>query len=68
MKVIATTTGHDGFVVRHEGDEFEMPEGAKGSWFKPAGGDPAPKAPRAPRSSGRAETIGELAREQADLA
>lgn len=36
MKVIATKTGFDGKRVRNVGDEFEMPEGSKGSWFVPA--------------------------------
>ena len=33
MKVIATKTGFDGKRVRNAGDEFEMPDGSKGSWF-----------------------------------
>lgn len=35
MRVIATALGFDGRDLRAEGDEFEMPDGAKGSWFKP---------------------------------
>lgn len=33
MKVIATKTGFDGKKVRVEGEEFEMPDGSKASWF-----------------------------------
>lgn len=36
MKVIATKVGFDGKRVRQPGDEFDMPEGSKGSWFVPA--------------------------------
>lgn len=35
MRVIATKRGYDGVVVREEGAEFDMPDGAKGSWFDP---------------------------------
>lgn len=35
MLVIATARGYDGFSTREEGEEFEMPFGAKGSWFQP---------------------------------
>ena len=34
MKVIATKQGYFG-KLRDVGDEFEVPEGTKGSWFKP---------------------------------
>lgn len=43
MKVIATKRGFDNVTIREEGDEFDMPEGAKGSWFKPVG-KPAKKS------------------------
>lgn len=67
MKVKATKRGYDGTRVIEEGEEFDMPEGAKGSWFKPVKGD-EPKPVKAPRGSGRAATVGELASEQSDLA
>lgn len=35
MKVIATKTGFDGKRIRNPGDEFEMPDGSKASWFVP---------------------------------
>lgn len=35
MKVIATATGFDGKKVRNAGDEFEMPDKSKASWFVP---------------------------------
>ena len=66
MKFIATKRGYDGFKVIEEGEEFEMPEGSKGSWFTPV--DAAPKPAKAARGSGRPATVGELAREQSDLA
>lgn len=35
MQVIATKEGYDGQVRRNPGEEFEMPDGSKGTWFKP---------------------------------
>ena len=35
MRVIAIKTGFFGNSLRREGTEFEVPEGAKGSWFVP---------------------------------
>lgn len=37
MKVIATARGFDNVAVREIGDEFDVPEGSKGSWFKAVG-------------------------------
>ena len=34
MKVIATKLGYFG-KLREPGDEFEVPDGTKGSWFEP---------------------------------
>ena len=34
MKVIATKLGYFGR-LRQPGDEFEVPDGTKGSWFQP---------------------------------
>lgn len=34
MKVIATKLGYFG-KLREPGDEFEVPDGANGSWFQP---------------------------------
>lgn len=45
MRVVATAVGHDGRAIRQPGDEFEMPDTARGSWFHPAGDelkDPSP--------------------------
>ena len=51
MKVIATKLGYLG-KLRHPGDEFEVPEGAKGSWFKPVPADePEAKPARGRRAS-----------------
>lgn len=33
MKVIATKQGWDGKAIRNPGDEFDMPDGSKASWF-----------------------------------
>lgn len=37
MRVIATNRGYDNVTTREPGDEFDMPEGAKGSWFRRVG-------------------------------
>ena len=37
VDVVATAEGYDGAAIRKEGEAFQMPEGATGSWFKPAG-------------------------------
>ena len=34
MKVLATKLGYFG-KLREPGDEFEVPDGTKGSWFQP---------------------------------
>ena len=41
-RVVATKRGHDGRIVREIGEEFDMPEGVKGSWFVPVGKAPPP--------------------------
>jgi hypothetical protein len=43
VDVIATARGWDGLAVRDPGEEFQMPEGATGSWFRPAHEAPAVK-------------------------
>jgi len=52
MLVIATAKGFFG-QYRNEGDEFEVPEDAKGSWFKPVDVPedeaPAVRRPRKPK-------------------
>lgn len=35
MQVVATGVGYDGLCIRNIGDEFPMPAGSSGSWFKP---------------------------------
>jgi len=40
MKVVALEKGYLGS-VREPGEEFDVPEGVKGSWFKPV-----PKTPK----------------------
>ena len=40
MRVVATAPGYFG-ALRVEGDEFDVPDGTKGSWFKPVAADVA---------------------------
>ena len=40
MRVVATAPGYFG-ALRVKGDEFEVPDGIKGSWFKPTAADVA---------------------------
>lgn len=35
MRVIAIQPGYDNVTLRKPGEVFEMPDGSKGSWFKP---------------------------------
>jgi hypothetical protein len=51
MKVVATKVGFDGKVLRQPGDAFEMPDGAKGSWFKPAPKEKTEQPARAPKGA-----------------
>ena len=51
MKVIALKPGYFGR-LRETGDEFEVPQGAKASWFAPAE-QPAGKKPQAERTAGK---------------
>ena len=44
MRVIATAVGYDNKALRQPGDEFEMPDGMKGSWFEPKDPPVAPPA------------------------
>lgn len=48
MKVIATAKGYSG-QVREVGDEFEVPDNARGSWFKPVKDDQPEAAKTAPQ-------------------
>lgn len=47
MKVVATKTGYHG-KIRQPGDEFDVPDKSKASWFEPVGGKKV-------RSKGEAE-------------
>lgn len=47
MRVQALKVGFAGGTLRHPGDVFDMPEGAKGSWFTPL--DKAPATGKAPK-------------------
>lgn len=46
MKVIATKKGYDGINVREPGEEFDMKDGAKGSWFEPVKAEPKAEEPK----------------------
>lgn len=35
MRVVATSQGYDGLAVRSVDEEFDMPNGSTGTWFKP---------------------------------
>ena len=51
MRVIATAVGFFDN-LRQKGDEFDVPEGAKGSWFKPVPADePEAKPTRGRKAS-----------------
>ena len=53
-RVVATQRGHDGRVVREIGEEFDMPDGVKGSWFVPVDNAPPP----APAPDPNAQPLG----------
>jgi hypothetical protein len=54
MRVIATAKGYFGG-LREPGDEFEVPDGAKGSWFAPVAAEDAKPAGKAKRKSAEPE-------------
>ena len=59
MKVIATKQGYFG-KLREPGDEFEVPDGTKGSWFQPVGqkaNGKGGKKPEAPASEKPADDL-----------
>lgn len=57
-KVRANQRGYFGGMVREAGDIFDVPDGAKASWWGPVGDDdaPAPAAPAAKRKP-KADTV-----------
>lgn len=57
MKVIALQRGYDNVAVREEGEEFDMPKGAKGTWFKPVEQKPARRG-AADADDGKADDTG----------
>lgn len=59
MKVIATKQGYFG-KLREPGDEFEVPDGTKGSWFQPVeqkANGKGGKKPEAPASEKPADDL-----------
>lgn len=59
MKVITLRTGYFGR-LREPGDEFEVPDGAQGSWFQPVEQKISSKEPKAPKTSSSKETANDL--------
>lgn len=60
MRVIATARGYDGINLREVGEEFDMPDGSKGSWFTPVEPEEKPQ-PTAKRGKGKAAADDDLA-------
>lgn len=56
MKVIATKLGYFA-KLRQPGEEFEVPNGVKGSWFKPVEQKAAGKKSDAPASEKPADDL-----------
>ena len=59
MKVIATKLGYFG-KLRQPGDEFDVPDGTKGSWFQPVeqkANGKGGKKPEAPASEKPADDL-----------
>lgn len=50
MRVIATKPGFSDY-LRQPGDVFEVPDGSKGSWFKPVEDEPSMPAARGRKAS-----------------
>jgi hypothetical protein len=61
MRVVATKQGYDNIKLREVGEEFEMPEGAKGSWFVPVA--KAKKAEAKDKSKAEPTTLTEIGRD-----
>lgn len=49
MKVKAIAMGYHGS-LREAGDEFNVPEGSKATWFEPVAAQEEKKAPKEPKS------------------
>lgn len=58
MKVIALKRGFFGRLIE-PGEEFEVPHGARGSWFAPAETKTPPKASKRPEA-GAEDSAGDL--------
>lgn len=59
MRVIATASGFFGS-LRQPNDEFDVPEGTKGSWFKPVQIDEPEAKPTRGRKPTQADPAGDL--------
>jgi hypothetical protein len=73
MRVIATARGYDNITTREIGDEFDMPDDAKGSWFAPKDAPVKSSKEDKPKAGKQSKTPSEAAKGdtsevQADLA
>ena len=59
MKVIATKLGYFG-KLREPGDEFEVPDGTKGSWFQPVEQKANGKGGKKPEAQANEKPAGDL--------
>lgn len=66
MRVIATARGYDNLKTREEGEEFDMPDGAKGSWFVPLDEPAKPVKAQKVKSDKPAQTMSEAAAQSDD--
>jgi hypothetical protein len=70
MRVKAKSAGFFPDVLRNAGDEFEVPDGTKGTWFEPVNGEveevkPKPAAKSA-KVKGEPQTFSEIANKDAE--
>lgn len=56
MKVTATKPGYFG-KLRQIGDEFDVPDGTKASWFAPAAADQKPAEPAKKQKPAAADLV-----------
>lgn len=61
MRVIATNRGYDNITTREIGDEFDMPDGATGSWFVPKDAPAKPAKAEKAKADKQPKTMSEAA-------
>lgn len=62
MRVIATNRGYDNLTTREIGDEFDMPDGATGSWFEPVDAPVKPAKADKPKADKPPKTMSEASK------